>query len=152
MGVEFSPIPSILDLVPNLEAVSIYSHSHDTAPSSMGLPYDTSSACLLRGKELHKLADQGPWLPLFDAAHRALRGAGCAAIPECHPFSTWCTTPNICFQMCSPSIEYPLSGMCPRLRFLQPANCADYASSRGPGRYTHDCDAWTTGHHAGRRH
>lgn len=98
-------------------AVNISAPSMDTAPFGMGLPYDTSRACLLRNKELHKLADQGPWLPLFEAAARALHSAGCTAIPEGHPFGTWYSAPDVCFQMCSPSMEYPLSDMPPKLRF-----------------------------------
>lgn len=98
-------------------AVNISAPSLDTAPFSMGLPYDTSRACLLRNKELHKLANQGPWLPLFEAAQRAMRGAGCTTVPEGHPFGTWYTAPDVCFQMCSASMEYPLSDMPPKLRF-----------------------------------
>jgi UDP:flavonoid glycosyltransferase YjiC (YdhE family) len=114
------PVPKGFDSFPKtigIGAVNIASPSLDTAPFAMGLPYDTSRACLLRNKELHKLADQGPWLPLFKAAQRAMRDAGCTIIPEDHPFATWYTAPDVCFQMCSPKMEYPLSDMPPKLRF-----------------------------------
>jgi UDP:flavonoid glycosyltransferase YjiC (YdhE family) len=98
-------------------AVNISAPSRDTAPFSMGLPFDTSRACLLRNQELHKLANQGPWLPLFEAAQRAMLDAKCTTVPEDHPFSTWYAAPDVCFQMCSTGMEYPLSDMPPKLRF-----------------------------------
>jgi len=114
------PIPKGFTSFPKtigIGAVNISAPSLDTAPFSMGLPYDTSRACLLRNKELHKLANQGPWLPLFRSAQRAMRDSECTNIPEVHPFGTWYTAPDMCFQMCSPSMEYPLSDMPPKLRF-----------------------------------
>ncbi|KAI5458583.1 putative glycosyltransferase [Mariannaea sp. PMI_226] len=114
------PVPKGFSSFPKtigIGAVNISAPSVDTAPFSMGLPYDTSPACLLRNKELHKLADQGPWLPLFEAAQRAMREAGCTTVPESHPFGTWYAGPDVCFQMCSASMEYPLSDMPPKLRF-----------------------------------
>ncbi|KAJ4292416.1 hypothetical protein N0V90_009078 [Kalmusia sp. IMI 367209] len=114
------PIPKGFASFPKtigIGAVNISAPSRDTAPFSMGLPYDTSRACLLRNKELHKLADQGPWLPVFEAARRAMLAAGCTIVPEGHPFATWYAAPDVCFQMCSPSMEYPLSDMPPKLRF-----------------------------------
>lgn len=125
------PVPTNYDSFPKtigIGAVSISAPSRDTAPFSMGLPFDTSRACLLRNKELHKLADQGPWLPLFEAAARALRLSGCSVIPEGHPFASWYDAPDVCFQMCSPSMEYPLSDMPRKLRFagcLPPRSLAD---------------------------
>ncbi|TPX17818.1 uncharacterized protein E0L32_002919 [Thyridium curvatum] len=109
----FSSFPKTI----GIGAVNISYPSFDTAPFSMGLPFDTSEACRLRNKELHKLADQGPWRPLFDAAERALRAAGCTTTPEGHPFRSWYTAPDVCFQMCSASMEYPLSDMPSNLRF-----------------------------------
>ncbi|KAF1972058.1 UDP-Glycosyltransferase/glycogen phosphorylase, partial [Bimuria novae-zelandiae CBS 107.79] len=114
------PIPQGFDSFPKtigIGTVNISAPSNDTAPFSMGLPYDTSRACRLRNKELHKLADQGPWLPLFEAVQRAMRNAGCTAILKQHPFSSWYDAPDVCFQMCSPSMEYALSDMPPKLKF-----------------------------------
>lgn len=114
------PIPKGFSAFPKtigIGAVSISSPSFDTAPFSMGLPYEASRACRMRNRELHKLADQGPWLPLFEASQRAMREAGCTAVPEGHPFKSWYDAPDVCFQMCSASMEYPLSDMPPKLRF-----------------------------------
>lgn len=114
------PVPKGFTSFPKtigIGAVNISAPSVDTAPFSMGLPYDTSRACILRNKELHKLANDGPWLPLFTAAQRAMRGAGCTTVPADHPFATWYTAPDVCFQMCSPSMEYALSDMPAKLRF-----------------------------------
>lgn len=114
------PVPQGFTSFPKtigIGAVNISAPSSDTAPFSMGLPYDTSRACRLRNKELHKLADRGPWLPLFEAAQRAMRDSGCTIIPEGHPFESWYAAPDVCFQMCSASMEYPLSDMPPKLRF-----------------------------------
>jgi UDP:flavonoid glycosyltransferase YjiC (YdhE family) len=114
------PVPKGFTSFPKtvgIGAVNISAPSLDTAPFSMGLPYDTSPACLLRNKELHKLANQGPWLPLLEAAERAMRNAGCTTVPESHPFATWYAAPDVCFQMCSASMEYPLSDMPPKLHF-----------------------------------
>ncbi|KAH8901217.1 putative glycosyltransferase [Thozetella sp. PMI_491] len=114
------PVPEGFTSFPKtigIGAVNISAPSVDTAPFSMGLPYDTSRSCLLRNKELHKLADQGPWRPLIEAAERAMRTAGCSTLPEGHPFGSWYAAPDVCFQMCSPSMEYPLSDMPPKLRF-----------------------------------
>lgn len=114
------PVPAGFTSFPKtigIGAVNISAPSIDTAPFSMGLPYDTSPSCLARNKELHKLANQGPWLPLFEAAKCAMRNAGCTTVPEVHPFGTWYSAPDVCFQMCSASMEYPLSDMPPKLRF-----------------------------------
>ena len=114
------PVPMGYDSFPKtigIGAVNVSAPSRDTAPFSMGLPYDPSPACLLRNRELHKLADQGPWLPLFEAATRAMRESGCTAVSKDHPFASWYDAPDVCFQMCSPSMEYPLSDMPPKLRF-----------------------------------
>jgi UDP:flavonoid glycosyltransferase YjiC (YdhE family) len=109
-------------------AVNISAPSTDTAPFSMGLPFDTSRPCILRNRELHKLADQGPWSPLFESAERALRAAGATAVPAVHPFATWYDAPDVCFQMCSPGMEYPLSDMPPKIRF---AGCLPPRESSG---------------------
>ena len=114
------PIPKGFESFPKtigIGAVSISAPSFDTAPFSMGLPYDTSRACIARNKELHKLANQGPWLPLFEAARCAMRDAGCTNVPEGHPLGTWYSAPDVCFQMCSAGMEYPLSDMPPKVRF-----------------------------------
>ena len=114
------PVPVGYDSFPKtigIGAVSISAPSRDTAPFSMGLPYDPSPACLLRNRELHKLADQGPWIPLIEAASRAMRESGCTVVAKGHPFALWYDAPDVCFQMCSPSLEYPLSDMPPKLRF-----------------------------------
>ncbi|KAF7560193.1 hypothetical protein G7046_g3952 [Stylonectria norvegica] len=114
------PLPKNFTSFPKtigIGAVSISASSTDTAPFSMGLPYDTSRACLMRNEKLHQLANEGPWLPLFKAADNALRSAGCTTIPKVHPFDTWYSSPDASFQMCSPSMEYPLPDMPPKLRF-----------------------------------
>lgn len=125
------PVPKGFTSFPKtigIGAVNISAPSMDTAPFSMGLPYDTSPSCLVRNKELHKLADQGPWLPLFEATERAMRSSGCTIIPEDHPFGAWYSAPDVCFQMCSASMEYPLSDMPPKLRF---AGCLPPRVSNG---------------------
>jgi UDP:flavonoid glycosyltransferase YjiC (YdhE family) len=129
-------------------AVNICYPSVDTAPFSLGLPFDPSPACILRNIELHKLADAGPWQPLFSAAERVMREAGCTTIPTTtttttltdptspargghrHPFAAWYEAPNAVFQMCSPSMEYPLRNMPPKLRF---AGCLPPRPTPPPG-------------------
>ncbi|TVY84048.1 Microperfuranone synthase [Lachnellula suecica] len=114
------PLPKGFEAFPKtigIGACNIASPSVDTAPFSMGMPFDTSRACILRNKELHKLANQGPWQPLFESNRCAMLAAGCTTVPEEHPISTWYTAPDVCFQMCSPSMEYPLSDMPPKLSF-----------------------------------
>lgn len=114
------PLPRGFDAFPRtigIGAVSISSTSIDTAPFSMGLPFDTSPACTLRNKELHRLANEGPWQPLFKCARQVMEKSGCTKVPDENPLDLWYSTPDICFQMCSPSMEYPLSDMPPKLHF-----------------------------------
>lgn len=91
--------------------------SRDIAPLMLGLPPDTTESGRARNKVINKLVREGPQKPLIDSWTDSLKECGCPTMPEIKIWNTGYESYDICYQLCSPSLEYPVSDLPSNMSF-----------------------------------
>ncbi|KAK6088011.1 udp-glucuronosyl udp-glucosyltransferase [Seiridium cupressi] len=116
-----APLPKGYDKFPrviNINVIPLLATSDDLAPFGPGLPPDTTESGRARNKLLNDLFYwQGPFKPLNDEFLTILKSVGCTKLPKQFMFDAWTDSFDTCFQMCSPSLEYPRSDLHSSIRF-----------------------------------
>ncbi|KAJ0274144.1 hypothetical protein Brms1b_013039 [Colletotrichum noveboracense] len=96
----------------------ILAESQDTGPLSLGLWPDSTESGRQRNKALYELVERGPMKLLYDAWHETLKQCGCKNIPDGKIWRSFYTAHDSVLQLCSPSLEYPVSDLPPCLQFV----------------------------------
>lgn len=91
--------------------------SQDIAPLMLGLPPDATESGRARNKVINKFVREGPQKPLIDSWVTSLKQCGCPSVPEVKAWNTGYESYDICYQLCSPSLEYPLSDLPSNMSF-----------------------------------
>ncbi|KAK6222421.1 hypothetical protein QIS74_04123 [Colletotrichum tabaci] len=101
--------------------------SRDTGPVPLGLPPDSTPSGRQRNQALQELLEKGPMKPMMDAWHDAMRKTGCTSIPETGLWRSCYTAHDATLQLCSTSLEYPISDLPPSVDFIgvMPRNIPD---------------------------
>ncbi|OLN96240.1 4'-demethylrebeccamycin synthase 3 [Colletotrichum chlorophyti] len=101
--------------------------SQDTGPITLGLPPDTTDSGRHRNKVLHELVEKTLMKPALESLQESLRETGCTTIPSRNMFRAAYTAHDATIQLCSPSLEYPLSDLPPSVHFsgVLPRKAAD---------------------------
>lgn len=108
------PLPKGFDKIPlsiGIGCTPLLLESQDAGPILSGLPPDSSHSGRLRNKYIHQLVREGPMKYLLDAYAQSMRDCGCTSIPEIKIWNTGYASYDVIFQMCSPSLEFPLSDL-----------------------------------------
>ncbi|KAH6653961.1 hypothetical protein BKA67DRAFT_535308 [Truncatella angustata] len=116
-----APLPKGYDTFPkviNINVVPLLSSSDDIAPFGPGLPPDSTESGRARNRLLNQLMYyQGPFASINEHFHQILKDVGCTSVPKQFMFDAWAESYDTCFQMCSPSLEYPRSDLHPSVRY-----------------------------------
>lgn len=91
--------------------------SSDIAPLMLGLPPDSTESGKARNRVINKLVREGPQKPQIDAWVAALKMCGCPSLPEIRIWNTGYESYDLCYQLCSPSLEYPISDLPANMSF-----------------------------------
>lgn len=116
-----APLPKGYDEFPkviNINVIPLLTSSEDTGPLGPGLPPDSTESGKARNKLINDLIYwMGPFKPVNDHFHEILKSIGCTSVPKQFMFDAWVDSFDTCFQMCSPSLEYPRSDLHPSIRY-----------------------------------
>ncbi|KZL84416.1 udp-glucuronosyl udp-glucosyltransferase [Colletotrichum incanum] len=115
------PLPQGFTEVPKTIGIGVAAvilESRDTGPVSLGLPYDSTHSGRQRNEILQDLVEKGPMKPMIDSWQEAMRRTGCTSIPDRHLFRSCYTAHDAVLQLCTPSLEYPISDLPPSVEFI----------------------------------
>jgi UDP:flavonoid glycosyltransferase YjiC (YdhE family) len=115
-----APLPKGYDKFPKVIGINfipLMVCSVDTAPFGPGLPPDSTESGRARNVFMQQLMALGPLSSPHELYLKILRDAGCTSSPEGFFLDTFVTTYDCCFQMCTPSLEYPRCDLDPSIRF-----------------------------------
>ncbi|TDZ30731.1 UDP-glucosyltransferase A1 [Colletotrichum spinosum] len=115
------PLPEGLSSMPKsigFGVAPLLFESRDNAPMSLGLLPDSTVSGRQRNEALHKLAESGPFRNMIESWQGALRKLGCTVIPDGKMFSCLYTAHDYALQLCSPSLEYPLSDLPSSIKYV----------------------------------
>ncbi|GKT51001.1 UDP-glucosyltransferase B1 [Colletotrichum spaethianum] len=115
------PLPQGFTEIPKTIGIGVAAfmlESRDTGPVSLGLPPDSTPSGRQRNEILQDLVEKGPMKPMIDSWQEAMRRTGCTRIPNKRLFRHCYTAHDFTLQLCSPSLEYPISDLPPTVEFI----------------------------------
>ncbi|KAM0548733.1 hypothetical protein ACHAPJ_009729 [Fusarium lateritium] len=110
----FSQRPRIV----NIHAATYMITSIDAAPFGLALPPDSSEQGRIRNQSLHQQMLNGPWKELIAEQGEVLTALGAVDYKPAMLFDIWTASHDVTLQMCPPSLEYPLSDLHPKVKFV----------------------------------
>ncbi|KAI1846898.1 hypothetical protein JX266_007119 [Neoarthrinium moseri] len=109
------PPPKGFDLFPKTIGVNtlpMYIQGVDVGPFLMALPPDSTPSGRLRNQALNKLYNESPFSQALTRDYNEKYfEAGATRLPEGFPGDAWVTSWDVTLQLCSPSMEYPMSDL-----------------------------------------
>ncbi|KAF4964266.1 hypothetical protein FSARC_7821 [Fusarium sarcochroum] len=110
----FSQRPRIV----NIHAATYMATSIDAAPFGLALPPDCSEQGRIRNQALHQEMLNGPWKELNAEQGDILAALGATDFQPDMLLHVWTTSHDVTLQMCPPSLEYPVSDLHPKVKFV----------------------------------
>lgn len=111
----FTTRPKII----NIHAACYMATSCDIAPLGMVLPPDSSPEGRVRNKTLHDEMKTGLMAGCLKYLAETLEGLGAVDYQKDQSmFDTWCLSHDVTLQMCPNTIEYPISDLNPKVKFV----------------------------------
>ncbi|KAK1986940.1 hypothetical protein LZ30DRAFT_581044 [Colletotrichum cereale] len=115
------PLPQGFTEIPRSIGIGVAAlmiESRDTGPVPYGLPPDSSHSGRLRNAVLQELVEKGPMKPMIDSWQEAMEKMGCTNTPNTRLFRCGYTAHDVTLQLCSASLEYPISDLPPSVEFI----------------------------------
>jgi UDP:flavonoid glycosyltransferase YjiC (YdhE family) len=118
-----APLPKGYDCFPPAIAFNVIPlvvSSVDTSPTGLGLPPDATESGRARNAALYQMLARGPFATIEETQRRTLVDeCGCTRYDYqgVNHLDVWLNSYDTCFQMCTPSLEFPRSDLHPSIRF-----------------------------------